>query len=375
MSTGAKRGDAAGSSGQEPRGRKWVWWMSGGALLLLAGCGVGWAVASVLTPAEDPLSASSFTHVAVSKGEVGSSISLNTVAAWTPVPVGANRAAGVVTGVAIAAGDEVSQGSTLYLVDQRPIVVAQGTVPAYRAISDGAEGADVAQIQEMLLATSHYKGVADGKDGAGTGAAIRSWQKASGVLPTGIVEIGDVIFVPQLPTRVALDSKVIDRGLLVSGGEQVVRALPSAPDFTVPVTDSQSKMMPAGVRVEITSPDHALWEGVVAGVVQQQDQSGTVTVQLKAADGGVICRDACARVPVTGEALLSSRIVTVEPVAGLVVPSAALVTSADGQVAVIDADGTQVRVKVVTSARGMSVIEGAELGLRVRVPGNGRNSG
>ncbi len=365
-----------GKSVQEPRRRIWPWWVSGGALLLLIGCGVGWAAASVLTPAEDPLAASSFTYVAVRQGEVGSSINLNTVAAWTPVPVGANRAAGVVTGVAVAAGDEVSQGSTLYLVDQRPIVVAQGGVPAYRAIAKGDEGTDVAQIQEMLVATGHYKGVADGKAGAGTIAAIRSWQKASGVQQTGIVELGDVIFVPQLPTRVALDSKVIDRGLLVSGGEQVVRALPSAPDFTVPVTDSQSRMMPAGVRVTITSPDHALWEGVVAGEVRH-DQAGTVTVtvQLKAADGGVICGDACAQVPVTGQALLSSRIVTVEPVAGLVVPSAALVTTAGGQVAVIDADGARVTVKVVTSARGMSVIEGAELGLRVRVPGNGRKSG
>lgn len=345
-----------------------LWWILGGALLLGVGGAVGWAVSSVLTPPTDPLEASTFTYVTVEPGEVGSSINLNTVAAWTPEPVGANRAAGVVTGVAVLAGDEISQGSVLYFVDQHPVVVAQGDVPAYRAIGAGAQGADVAQAQTMLAAIGYYTGVADGKAGAGTIVAIKAWQKANGIPQTGVVEVGDVIFVPNVPTRVALDPEVIARGLLVSGGEQVVRGLPAAPLFRVPVTDSQAAMMPTGVRVEITSPDGDAWEGVVAGQ-SRDEQTATVTVALEGVDGGVICGDACGQVPVTGEARLSSRIVTIEAVSGLVVPSAALVTGADGQVAVVGADGVRVPVTVVSSARGMSVIEGATEGLRVRVPG------
>ena len=49
-------------------------------------------------------------------------------------------------------------------------------------------------------------------------------------------------------------------------------------------------------------------------------------------------------------------------------PSAALTTNAAGEIALIDESGARIPVTVVTSARGMSVIEGADAGARVRVP-------
>lgn len=347
--------------------RRWPWWVIGGLLLAAVAGGVGWAAASVLAPSEDVLDATPFTYVSVEDGEVGASISLNAVAAWTPVPVGVNRAAGVVTGVAVAAGDEVVQGSTLYEIDLRPVVVAQGEVPAFRSIGEGAEGPDVAQLQTMLAATGAYRGPADGKAGAGTIAAIRAWQKGVGMPQTGVVEAGDVIFVPALPTRVALDSDIVARGATLSGGEEVLRGLPPSPDFVVPVTETQAGMMPAGTRVEITSPEGDMWVGLAA--TQAADpESGTVEVALEGDGGGAICGDQCGQVPVTGEALLASRIVAVPTVEGLVVPSAALVTGADGQVVVIDDKGERIPVSVVSSARGMSVVEGVDQGVRVRVP-------
>ncbi|MGF3054548.1 hypothetical protein ACQUSY_11410 [Microbacterium sp. YY-03] len=127
-----------------------------GVVLVMVGAAAAWAVLTVVKPAEDPLTASPFTYVGVTSGEVGSSISLNTVAEWTPVPVGENRAQGVVTSVAVAAGDEVSQGAVLYLVDERPVVIAQGAVPMYRSIGEKSVGADVAQLQQMLADLGHY---------------------------------------------------------------------------------------------------------------------------------------------------------------------------------------------------------------------------
>jgi len=137
--------------------------------------------------------------------------------------------------------------------------------------------------------------------------------------------------------------------------------------FMEQVTDGQAGMMPTGTRVEITSPEGAVWEGFVRDQVRDE-QTGTVIVSLQGADGGVVCGADCGQVPVAGQALLGSRIVTVEPVAGLVVPSAALVTGADGQVAVIAETGERIPVNVAASARGMSVIDGVAEGTRVRVP-------
>lgn len=157
-------------------------WTLGSVLCIVVAGAVWWAAGSVLSPAEDVFESTPYTFVKVVPGEVGSSISLNTVAEWAPVPVGANRAAGVVTSVGVVAGDEVGPGVVLYTVDLRPVVVAQGAVPAFRAIGQGTEGADVAQLQAMLTARGFYTGVADGKAGAGTVSGIRAWCCAPGSL-------------------------------------------------------------------------------------------------------------------------------------------------------------------------------------------------
>lgn len=355
---------------RKPTQRRWPAVIAGAVALLLVGGAGGWAVTTVLTPAEDVLESTPYTYVSVEPGEVGASIQLNTVAEWTPVPVGANRAAGVVTGITVAAGDEVSQGSPLYTVDLKPVVVALGDVPAFRAIGQDAEGADVAQLQTMLVTRGFYAGTVDGKAKAGTVRAIKAWQKSLGVPQTGTVDAGDVIYVPTLPTRVALDEELIFRGATLTGGEEVVQGLPTAPVFEVPGTEAQAAMMPTGTRVQITSPEGAEWVGFVVEQKPETD-TGNVIVSLEGEGGTVICADQCGQVSVFGEAILKSRIVTQETVAGLVVPSAALVTGADGQVAVIDEAGGRVPVTVVAAAKGMSVVEGVGDGARVRIPGEG----
>lgn len=356
------------ASGESVSRRRWWSWLGVGLVVLLVGAGIGWAGATVLTPARDVLDSTAFTYVEVVPGEVGSSISLNTVAEWTPIPVGSNQAAGTVTTVRVKPGDEVKQGSVLYTVNLRPVVIAQGAVPSFQALAQGSAGADVAQLQAMLAALGLYTGAQDGGFGYLTRTAVMAWQKSLGVAQDGVVQPGDLVFVPTLPTRVALDTEVIKRGATVTGGEPVVTGLPPAPSFTVPVTDSQAALMPNGTRVEIVNGD-TTWEGWV--VDQRSDPMTGTTVVLAGQDGASICGEDCGTIPVTGQTLLLSKIVTVETVSGLVVPSAALLSSADGTVSVVDEEGESHLVTVTTSARGMSVVEGVPAGLRVRVPASG----
>lgn len=358
------RSDTPASS--RPPRRGWVWLAVIVTVGVLAGS-AGWATATVLRPAEDPLDATPYTFVSVEQGEVSSSVNLNAVAEWSPTPVGTNQASGIVTGVVVAPGDEVVQGSTLYLLNQRPVVVAQGAVPAFRPIGEGVEGADVAQLQAMLHAQGSYSGTIDGTAGPRTVTAIKAWQKALGVAQTGLVELGDVVFVPTLPIRVSLDAELVSRGLSLSGGEPVLRGLPAAPAFTMPVTDAQAAMMPTGTAVQVTSPEGTVWDAV-AGDRVTDEQSQTIVVSLSGPEGQVLCGDQCAQVPVSGQALLPSKIISVATVQGLVVPSSALITEASGQIGVIDQDGTVHPVTVVASARGMSVIDGVDAGVKVRIP-------
>lgn len=344
-------------------------WAAISLAILVAGSGIGWAAAVVFSPAEDVLDATEFTYVAVVDGEVGSSISLNTTAEWTPMPAGSNLASGVVTSVDVGAGVEVSAGAILYTVNLRPVTIAEGPVPAFRVLSVGSDGADVAQLQSMLTELSFYDGAVDGGFGEATRSAVEAWQESMGVEEDGVVQAGDIVFVPSLPTRVALDSDKVVRGALVGGGEAVLQGLPQSPAFTIAVTDAQAALMPTGTRVEITGPEGDPW---VAFVVDQTatDQDG-ITIHLAGPDNAVICADRCDTIPVTGQALLTSRIVTVEPVSGLTVPSAALLTKADGTIAVIDKKDIEHAVTLITGARGMSIIEGVQPDLMVRVPVNG----
>lgn len=108
--------------------RRWLWMMGGALSLLTVGAATGWALSTVLTPADEVLVATDHTYVSVETGEVGSTIHLNAVAEWSPVPVGTNQASGIVTGVVVAPGDEVSQGSTIYTVNLRPVVHARPVI-------------------------------------------------------------------------------------------------------------------------------------------------------------------------------------------------------------------------------------------------------
>lgn len=347
--------------------RRWLAYTGWAVVLLIIGAACSWAVLTVLRPAEDPLAAVDHTYAEVASGEVGASLDLNVIAKWTSSPAGVNQAAGVLTSIDIEAGEEVSQGRVLYTVNLGPVVIAQGDVPAFRAIAAGTQGADVKQLQSMLAALGHYGGGIDGNAGEGTVRAIKEWQGSLGLEKTGVVEFGSIIFVRALPSHMTLDAETMKLGSTLSGGEQAVNALPPAPEFTLAVTEAQARMISDGASIEITSPDGSKW-GAVATDQAVDPDGDAINVSVSAEEGGTICGDACGTVPVAGEITLPAKIITVPTVSGLVIPSSALVTTADGKTAVLDVEGERIPVTVEASAKGMSIVSGVAEGLKVQVP-------
>lgn len=341
-----------------------------GALVLGAGAGVGWAAATVFRPPADDIVEATYTLVQVEHGTVSSSVGLTVGAEWTVQPAGVNRATGVVTAISVGYGDNVGTGTELYRVDERPVLVAAGAVPAYRDMAPGSAGRDVAQLQTLLTEVGLYTGPIDGKMGAGTVAATKAWQRGLGVADTGVVAASDLVFVPALPARIALDGEVVAPGASVTGGEPVVNVLSQAPVFTAAVTDTQAAQIPVGTTVEVGSEGvGGPWSARVESYATGAD-GGPIAV-LVGADGSAVCAAECDVVPALGRTIYSAQALIVRPVEGLVVPSAALVTLADGATAVVAEDGARVPVEVSASARGMSVVEGIEAGAQVRVPATG----
>ncbi|CAN5174957.1 hypothetical protein BH09ACT6_BH09ACT6_11800 [soil metagenome] len=177
----------------------------------------------------------------------------------------------------------------------------------------------------------HSSWVADGAAGEATQEAVRRWQSSVGVPPTGTVEIGDIVFVPALPARLVLKTESVARGETLAGGESVVLGLGDAPRFTLPVSEAQSALIPSGTRVEIDDGAGDTWQARVGD--RTQPESGTVVVSL-ADDAPTaethlpLCGARCDVVAVAGQTLLTSRVITVPTVSGIVVPSAALQSDA-----------------------------------------------
>jgi peptidoglycan hydrolase-like protein with peptidoglycan-binding domain len=96
-------------------------------------------------------------------------------------------------------GGRVSRGGTVYALDGRPTVLLLGDIPAWRALREGDEGPDVAQLAANLVALGFGGSPAipmDGSFDASVTQAVRRWQTALGLDPSGVVRLGDVVVLP-----------------------------------------------------------------------------------------------------------------------------------------------------------------------------------
>jgi peptidoglycan hydrolase-like protein with peptidoglycan-binding domain len=97
-------------------------------------------------------------------------------------------------------GAVIGRGGTLWRMDNLPVVLMYGSLPAYRALAQGvSDGPDVAQLNSNLIALGFdpYRAIGDRRHfGEAAATAVRRWQKANGLPQTGKVELGRVLFAP-----------------------------------------------------------------------------------------------------------------------------------------------------------------------------------
>ena len=106
----------------------------------------------------------------------------------------AGRIQGTVTWLP-AEGREVRRGGTLYRVDDEPVVLMYGSVPAWRELSAGvSDGPDVLELERNLAALGYDPGTVDDHFSSSTTAAVQDWQDDLGLSETGVVELGRVTF-------------------------------------------------------------------------------------------------------------------------------------------------------------------------------------
>ena len=134
-----------------------------------------------------------------------------------------NQARGIYTKLP-AAGQVISQGRVLYRVNDRPVVLLYGSTPAYRTLSAGAIGPDVAELNADLVAlgyaTRAQLSPKSASFGPATTTAVQKLQAAVGATQNGTLTLGQVALEP---TAVRVTSVSAQLGGSAQPGETVLQ--------------------------------------------------------------------------------------------------------------------------------------------------------
>jgi peptidoglycan hydrolase-like protein with peptidoglycan-binding domain len=317
-----------------------------------AGGDPGGNAAAKLPPATSEITRQTLVDTQTESGELGygDSVTVN------------GKLPGTLTSLP-APGSAVRRGQALYRVDNAPVVLLYGALPAYRTLSLGAKGADVEQFERNLYALGYRGFTVDGTFSATTAAAVRKWQKALGLPQTGAVEPGRVHYATG---AVRVDAQRAVVGDATGPGVPLLTTTGSQKLVSIDLNVADQRLAKTGSRVTLKLPDGKTVPGKIIR---------TLTV-IKPAEGNTAARTVI-RVTVAADsedslAGLDQATVDIAFTASqrervLTVPVAALLALAEGGYGVQVVDGD--------SSRVVAVRTGLFAGGRVEVTGDGLAEG
>jgi Putative peptidoglycan binding domain len=252
-----------------PPGRRW-WRVLAGVVVVVVVAG---AVVSVVWPfggssSGGSGSANPYQTVVgtVTKGTLTSRIAVNATLGHAGAYNLINRDQGTYTAVP-AVGQVIRQGQVAYRVDGSPVVLLYGRVPAYRALAEGATGADVRQLNRDLVALG-YATAAELDPSSDyfswqTAAALEELQAHLGVTQTGRLSLGQVVF---LPSAIRVTAVPASLGGPAGPGSPALTATSTTPQVTINLDAAEQSYVKVGDGVTITLPDLQTTPGVITSV-------------------------------------------------------------------------------------------------------------
>lgn len=172
-----------------PRGRPSMFLLLVGSLLLGGGSALGYfATSAVRSPAQVLAETKPPPLTVLTERVVRASVSRSVAFEGTverefvqaiSAPTALDEGAAVVTRLP-RQGQKLSSGSVAAEVSGRPVMLLEGRLPAYRTLSPGDSGPDVAQLQSALRALDLLPYEESGVYGPGTTAAIASLYESAG---------------------------------------------------------------------------------------------------------------------------------------------------------------------------------------------------
>jgi peptidoglycan hydrolase-like protein with peptidoglycan-binding domain len=166
-----------------------------------------------------------------------------------------------------ATGQVIAQGHVLYRVDDRPVVLLHGSTPAYRALSPGTSGPDVAELNADLVALGYATRAElspkSASFGAATAAAVLKLQAALRMNPDSTLTLGQVVFEPSALRVTSVSAQLGGRA---HAGGAVMQGTSTIRQVQVALSVAEQTTMAVGDKVSITLPDNRTTPGVVSSV-------------------------------------------------------------------------------------------------------------
>ncbi|MEA2411395.1 MAG: hypothetical protein QOC77_1956 [Thermoleophilaceae bacterium] len=235
------------------------WALAAAAVLVAASCGVVLISSAAHPPAVAQALAADTAKV--EKGKLsamvsqGGTLTYRTRSDGSPYGV-INHARGTYTELP-EVGAKVGCGGVLYRVDDKPVLLLCGAVPAYRALHVGDAGQDVRQLNRNL----HVRGAGDAFTSK-TEQALRVLQRNKGLGVTGGLATRDAVF---LPVAVRIAKVTGQVGGSAGPGAPVLSATSDTLQVQVSLDPSQQGEVKKGDRAQITLPGNMPVTGRVTG--------------------------------------------------------------------------------------------------------------
>jgi peptidoglycan hydrolase-like protein with peptidoglycan-binding domain len=188
------------------------------------------------------------------------------------------------------AGTVVRRGGTLLAVDNQPVQLLYGNLPAWRDLSVGVDdGPDIRQLERNLAALGYdpdHQMTIDDHYTWATRAAVKRWQKARGLDQTGTFTTGmPAVYLPWAARVKQLSGSV---GASAAPGGPVYTVTSAVHQVTVDLDVSQQGYVKQGDRVEVVLPNGRRVKGRISQVGRVaetqgsgQEQTTTIPVTVK----------------------------------------------------------------------------------------------
>jgi hypothetical protein len=273
-------------------------------------------------------------------------------------------------------GQVVSQGQVLYEVSGAPVVLLYGSTPAYRALSQDMTGADVEELNAVLVAlgyvTSTELSATSDLFTYWTEVGVEKLQKELGVTQNGTLSLGQAVFEPS---AVRVTSVSATLGAPTQPGQPVLSATLTTRQVSIALDADEQTEVAVGDKVTITLPNNQTTPGVISSVGTvattasgSSSSSPTITVLVTPIDS--------AATGTWDQAPVNVTITTGSVTNALVVPVDALLAQAAGgyAVEVVRANGIRrlvhVSLGLFDDADGLVQVTGSSLaaGQQIVVP-------